>query len=268
MCRCLCVSRLADVWVSPDGGYTVSHMASVQPQSDLCVVPCPLLTLPVSLRGVVLRCFAQWSVCGSEHYWPDRRDVAAVFDSDEYFYIVGGRESGAASAPQYNDVYRSSFSFNELSKVAQACSVNIPWCGPGLSCWPGDEGTSVYEGGVACQWTRWCEGNSSTPWLPSSTGGTRPTVPSSTARVRPFDPCRDMIPVPAECDNYVGDSTGAAAGAAAGLTSWAIGGIVFIVATVVGGLLYFLYRRWRGSSAPVEGKLDSHLLGTTEGQTA
>ena len=214
-------------------------------------------------------CCVQWSVCGSEHYWPDRRDVAAVFDSDEYFYIMGGRESGAANAPQYNDVYRSTFPLSDLAKVAQACSINIPWCGPGLSCWPSDQGTTVFDGGVACQWTRWCEGNSSTPWQQSSTGAARPTVPSSTARVRPFDPCRDMIPVPPDCDNYAGgSSTGADGGKPAGLTSWAIGGIVFLVVSVVGGLLFFFWRRVRGSSAPVEGKLDSRLLGTTEGQTA
>ena len=230
-----------------------------------------LLTL-VCVRGSCALCCVcvQWSVCGSEHYWPDRRDVAAVFDSDEYFYIMGGRESGNTNAPQYNDVYRSSFSLNDLSKVAQACSINIPWCGTGLSCWPGDAGTTVYEGGVACQWTRWCEGNSTLPYPPSSTAAPRPSSSSSsTGRVRPFDPCRDMIPVPPDCDNYVGGSTGNAAVKATGLTNWAIGGIIFLVLSVVGGFVLFCYRRMRASSQPVEGKLDTRLLGgTREGETA
>lgn len=225
--------------------------------------PCSLSTFSSSFVVV------QWSVCGTEHYWPDRRDVAAVFDSDEYFYIMGGRETNNANSPMFNDVYRSTFSMSELAKVAEACSINIPWCGPGLSCWPGDAGTTTFNGGVSCQQTRYCEGNSSTPWVPSSTGGARPPVRPSTARVKPFDPCRDLDPVPAECDNYVGGgSTGLADAKPAGLTSWAIGGIVFLVVVVVGTLLYCLYRRFRGSSASAEGKMDSSLLGTTEGETA
>ena len=221
-----------DIWISPDGGFT-------------------------------------WSVCGTEQYWPDRRDVAAVFDSDEYFLIMGGRENTNANTPQFNDVYRSTFPLSDLAKVAQACSVNIPWCGPGLSCWPDAPGT-VYDGGVMCQQTRYCEGNSSNPWAPSSTGTARPTVRSSTARVRPFDPCRDMVPVPAECDNYVpgGGSSGVDV-KPAGLTSWAIGGIVFLVVSVVGGVLFFFYRRWKaGKAGGADTKLDSHLLGTTNGETA
>ena len=191
-----------------------------------------------------------------------------MFDSNEYFYILGGRGSNAGNAPLFNDVYRSTFPLSDLGKVAQACSVNIPYCGTGLTCWPG-EGTSVYPGGVACQWTRWCEGNASNPWRPSSTGAAGPSSRSSTARpVRPFDPCRDMVPVPAECDNFVDASTGVGGGKAAGLTSWAIGGIVVLVVTVVGGLLYFFYRRARSSSASAGGKLDTHLLGATDSETA
>ena len=208
----------------------------------------------------------QWSACGTEQYWPDRRDVGAVFDSDEYFYIVGGRESGNTNAPEYNDVYRSSFSLNDLGKVATACNINIPYCGTGLSCWPGDPRTLRSDTGVTCDWTRWCEGNSTIPRQPS-TAPVRPTTPSSTGgRVKPFNPCRDMDPVPPECDNYEG-STGGSGLAAGGLTNWAIGGIVVLVLAVVGGVLYFCYRRMRGDSQSVEGKLNNQLISSTDSET-
>ena len=212
----------------------------------------------------------QWAACGTEQYWPDRRDAAAVFDSDEYLYLAGGRESGNANAPQYNDVYRSTFPLSDLAKVAQACAINIPWCGTGLSCWPGAPGTVVYEGGVSCAWTRWCEGNSTYQGPPSSTAAVRRASSSSTARGRPFNPCRDMDPIPPECANYDGDSTGMNGAAVDGLTNWAIGGIVVLVVAAVGGVIFFFWRRSRSSSSQSsEGQLDTGLLGTsTEGMTS
>ena len=49
-----------------------------------------------------------------------------------------------------NDVWRSTFSFNDLTALSKACGVAIPACGPGLSCLPGLNTRVDSAGRVTC----------------------------------------------------------------------------------------------------------------------
>ena len=199
-----------DVWVSPDGGYT-------------------------------------WSVCSEETFWPDRRDLSTAMDAQGYFYVLNGRASTSGAAPTYNDVYRSSFSFLDTAKVRAACNINIPACGVGLTCWPNAPGTEVTSTGVTCPAIRACQAAGPRSSSAILTAGVRSSS-SSTApkRVVPRDPCDDDPEWDESCWNYPWkSSTGGSGDTAAGLSTWAIGGIIFLVVAVVGGALLFMYKRWK-----------------------
>jgi len=214
-----------DVWVTADGGYT-------------------------------------WGACTTEACWPDRREMSTVLDRNGFFFVLGGRAS-ASNTVQYNDVYRSSFSFNDLGKVALACQVNIPACGPGLTCWPGASDTVVTPDGVTCPALVRCQ--SARPRSSSSTG-IRRSSSSSTGKKRvipPYDPCDDDPTYDEYCWNFPHSSSGAGGDKASGLSSWAIGGIVVLVVAVVGGIALFCWRRSRGSGGAVKGPISDSLLGET-----
>ena len=178
--------------------------------------------------------------------------MSTALDGEESFYILGGRVSYYADAALYNDVYRSSFSFRDVNKVRAACNINIPACGVGLTCWPGLDGTMVTPNGVTCNAITACQAANFRPSSSSSTGPARRSSSSTSAPRKPppaYDPCYDDFPVTDPyCDTFIA-STGGADGKQAGLTTWAIGGIVVLVALVVGGCLLFMYKRWKGSSA-------------------
>jgi len=215
-----------DVWVSADGGYT-------------------------------------WGACSTEAYRPDRREMSTVLDRSGYLYIIGGRANTAGNAQQFNDVYRSSFSFNDLARVSAACQVNIPACGPGLSCWPGTAGTNITQEGVTCPAIARCQAARPPS---SSTGRRSSSSSSSTGKKRPIiDPCDDW-PEPG-CWNWIPSSTGLGNGKPSGLGAWAIGGIVVLVVAVVGGLAIFFWRRYRGTAGQVSKPASDSLLGDTRQHT-
>ena len=225
-----------DVWVSPDGGFT-------------------------------------WSACSSEAYWPDRREMSTAMDADDYFYILNGRATANSDTRVFNDVYRSSISFKNPQTVRAACNINVPACGVGMTCWPGAAGTVVTPTGVTCPALQVCQQQNAR--LASSSTAVRRSSSSSTARPRPpptYDPCDDWPVTDDTCWNYVWSSSGAGNVKPSGLTSWAIGGIVVLVAAVVGGVALFLYKRWKGSQPAGQQTKTTHagtgenLLG--EGETS
>ena len=186
--------------------------------------------------------------CSTETFWPDRREIATALDREGFLYIIGGRSDAGGGARQFNDVYRSSFSFNDLSMVARACQVNMPACGPGLTCWPNAPGTTVLNGVVSCPALLRCQATQ--PRSSSSTG--RSAAISSSAR-RPVvpprpDPCEDDPQYDPWCPGYRA-STGVDGGKQSGLGAWAIGGIVVLVVGVVGGLALFMWKKYRPAPA-------------------
>lgn len=110
-------------------------------------------------------CLCRRGSCTDEAYWRDRRDQATLLDAAGHLYILGGRLNSSAGSLQFNDVYRSSFSFNNLTNVGLACHISIPRCGAGLSCWPDIGGTVVSPRGVSCTYLQTCiaPGSGSTP---------------------------------------------------------------------------------------------------------
>ena len=213
-----CVRLWSAVWVSADGGYT-------------------------------------WGQCVEDANWGDRREPATVFDATESLYVLGGR-TGTSGDRLYNDVFRSDFPFSLLRQVQSACSIEIPACGPGLTCWPGAPGTTFTRaGGVTCPTLERCKRGI----LPSSTGGgggggvVPPRLPSSTSAARPkpppYDPCDDWPIEDPYCPGYVGASTGGGAGASAGMNGWLIGLIVVIGAVLLLGVGWYLWRQRRMKGA-------------------
>ena len=57
-----------------------------------------------------------------------------------------------------NDVWRSSFSFHDLTALSKSCNVPIPACGTGLTCLPGPN-TQIVNGRVTCPAVAACDTN-------------------------------------------------------------------------------------------------------------
>ena len=110
-------------------------------------------------------CLCLRGSCTDEAYWRDRRDQSTLLDAAGHLYVLGGRLDSSAGSAQFNDVYRSSFSFFNLSNVGLACHLTIPRCGAGLSCWPDASGTVVNARGVNCPFLQTCTapGSGGTP---------------------------------------------------------------------------------------------------------
>jgi hypothetical protein len=116
---------LNDVWASLDGGHT-------------------------------------WGMCSGKAEFPSRRYHTSVFDSNGYYYIMGGVNDNGT---YYNDVWVSSFSFNDANAVGANCGLKQPPCGVGLVCFPGSERLDD-DGVIRCPATDLCTslsgGNSNT----------------------------------------------------------------------------------------------------------
>ena len=86
-----------------------------------------------------------WSQCLEDAPFGDRRVPATVLDDAGRLLVMGGYDTSRS----YNDVWRSSMSFDSYSAVNAACGITIPACGPGLTCLPSDPtfkriGNTVY----------------------------------------------------------------------------------------------------------------------------
>ena len=192
---------LNDVWVSADGGYT-------------------------------------WGECARDAVFSDRREASTVFDATETLYVLAGRQA-TSSSRLYNDVFRSNISFSNLRQVQAACSVEIPACGAGLTCWPGLSDTKfTTQGGVTCPALERCKRGI----FPSSTSA--PRVMSSSGKKQPaYDPCDDWPVTDPDCPDYVGPSTGGNGGtSASAVPVWVIAVLIVVgVLGVVGASWYY----WR-----------------------
>ena len=106
--------ELNDVWVSMDGGWT-------------------------------------WGLCIEDSPWSDRRWVSTVLDRDGYLFMIGGDERNNATGERipHNDVWRSNFTLFDNIALSKACGVDIPSCGVGLTCTPGNN-TRIVNGKVTC----------------------------------------------------------------------------------------------------------------------
>ena len=213
---------LNDVWVSADGGYT-------------------------------------WGQCIKDAAWADRREVTTVYDATENLLILAGR-SGTGNTQLFNDVFRSSLSFNDLRSVQSACSISIPACGPGLTCWPGAPGTTFNKShGVTCPVLEACKRGI----LPSSTGAPRPAVvPSSTAKPkpRPYDPCYDDYPVTdPDCETFEASTAGNGGSSSSTPPAWLIL-LIVALCVVVAVIGWGLWRR--RAKAAQQGQM---LLPSTSG---
>ena len=84
--------------------------------------------------------------------------MMTMLDGEGYLYVAGGTDY--VSGRTFNDIWRSSFSFNNLTAVREACGgLRAPACGPGLVCWPSDARTTFYSNGtVTCPASRECAG--------------------------------------------------------------------------------------------------------------
>jgi len=114
---------LNDVWASADGGYT-------------------------------------WGNCVVDAEWDDRRYQMTVLDGAGFMWVMGGAASNGAL---YDDVWKSVWSFEDLTTTAQRCKLTIPACGVGLKCWPTAPGTMLAtdKTGVYCTACQYQYGGSS-----------------------------------------------------------------------------------------------------------
>ena len=103
-----------DVWVSANGGYS-------------------------------------WGRCVQDAEWDDRYLPMVAIDSQGYLIVGSGVQFNAGQFKVFNDVWRSTMSFDDVATVAEACGVEIPACGVGLRCWPGAETVVATDGSfVSC----------------------------------------------------------------------------------------------------------------------
>jgi len=96
-----------DVWVSPNGGYS-------------------------------------WGQCVAEAEWEDRRYQLTLLDGDGYLWVMGGLSS---TGENLADMWKSMWTFNDISTTATKCRITIPGCGAGLKCFPNSAGTLVASDG-------------------------------------------------------------------------------------------------------------------------
>jgi len=105
------------VWVSPDGGWS-------------------------------------WGRCVQDAEFSDRYGQFTALDENGYLIVAAGAYYNYENRgfQFFNDVWRSTISFNDLAAVYSSCGITAPSCGLGLRCWPG-AGTFksiLSNGGVYC----------------------------------------------------------------------------------------------------------------------
>ena len=93
-----------------------------------------------------------WGLCLEDAPFGDRRMPATVLDEAGRLLVMGGYDT----TQSYNDVWRSSMSFDSFSAVSAACGVTIPTCGPGLTCLPSDPTFKRIGNTVFCAALRDC----------------------------------------------------------------------------------------------------------------
>ena len=79
-----------------------------------------------------------WGQCSSGAGFLPREDLSTALDAQGYFYVSGGT---AQSGSKLQDLWRSPFSFNNITAVLTYCGLSLPAGGPfGLRCWPISDG--------------------------------------------------------------------------------------------------------------------------------
>lgn len=92
-----------------------------------------------------------WGRCVRDAEWDDRYLPMVTIDNQGYLVVGSGVQNDAGVYSMFNDVWRSSISFDDLAAVSTACGVEIPACGVGLRCWPGAETVVGTDGSfVSC----------------------------------------------------------------------------------------------------------------------
>jgi len=83
-----------------------------------------------------------------------------LLDGEGYLWVMGGEKDGY----RYEDIWKSTWSFNNVAETAARCKLTIPDCGVGLKCWPSDKGTMMAtdRSGVYCNACPYNYGSTST----------------------------------------------------------------------------------------------------------
>lgn len=135
---------LNDVWASSDRGTSWARLTAVAPfaaryDSELKHNPVSgalvlmggdqefgdnLDDLWASLDHI------NWGLCAASTGIGGREDHSAIFDSNGHLMVIAGGGND-------RDVYRSTFSFNDINAIAANCNLTVPACGTGLRTWPG-----------------------------------------------------------------------------------------------------------------------------------
>jgi len=76
-------------------------------------------------------------------------------DEAGFLYIMAGEEFINGQFRPANDVWRSTYSFNDPATISRMCNVSQPICGIGLVCLPGSN-TRIENGRVRCPATDAC----------------------------------------------------------------------------------------------------------------
>jgi hypothetical protein len=74
-----------------------------------------------------------FGLCTSAAGFPLRDDLGTAMDALGFLYVFGG---SSQSGSTLTDMWKSSFSFNDVTQVAANCNVTLSPCGTGLRCWP------------------------------------------------------------------------------------------------------------------------------------
>ena len=108
-----------------------------------------------------------WGQCTDNAEFTDRQFPYTAIDDEGVLYIMGGREEQNGGR-QVNDVWKSTFSFNDVNEVATRCGLFVPSCGVGLMCLPNEDETFMQGGwGVSC---------AACPYTASATAATVPST--------------------------------------------------------------------------------------------
>ena len=157
----------SDVWVSSNGGQGWSMLANNsfpnRALANFAISPSGILVVAEGTHNEVAYPHDIWASADGGVSWgqcsnpasasyPDRRTFSMNFDALGYLWLMGGEcysnqaaycTSFSPATPgdpthggKYNDVWRSAFSFNNLTAVASACGLTVSPCGAGARCWP------------------------------------------------------------------------------------------------------------------------------------
>ena len=98
-----------------------------------------------------------WGLCVGDAEWDDRRYQMTLLDNEGYLWVMGGVGNGGGGN-RYGDIWKSQWSFADVSATATRCRLNVPSCGAGLKCLPNSGNTLVAADGTgvycdACPYT-------------------------------------------------------------------------------------------------------------------